>query len=66
VVINLNDAVQENVKVKGAKSNAPPGSAAQGGAAKTNMNTEKMAPQPNGETVPQKPDKERNNRGPAH
>jgi RND family efflux transporter MFP subunit len=67
VVINLNDSVQENVKVKGAKSNTPPGSATQGsGAAKTSLNTEKMAPQPNGETVPQKPDKERTNRGPAH
>jgi RND family efflux transporter MFP subunit len=66
VISNPNDSVQENGKVKGIKSNTPPGEQKQApGGGNLNQNTQKAAPRPGGEPTSKQPTKEKENRGPG-
>jgi|HubBroStandDraft_5_1064220.scaffolds.fasta_scaffold13717_2 RND family efflux transporter MFP subunit len=62
VVVNPNDDVVENARVRGFVQKSD--SAAQSGG-QSNSNLEKMAPQPGGDIIPKDPSKEQKNRGPG-
>jgi hypothetical protein len=62
VVVNPNDDVVDNARVRGFVQQ--PDSASQSGG-QGSSNLEKMAPQPGGDAIPKDPSKEQKNRGPG-